>query len=107
MKSLLVPCITVLLKRRGSSLKELLRFMTSNNEDLVELGKQSFNPSISNFFKNNFNDQIYSITKQAIAVKIQSLLNSYTFTKITTSDKTINLKELIDEKKIIIFNLSK
>ena len=107
MKSLLVPCITVLLKREWSSLKDLLRFMTANNEDLIELGTKSINPSVASFFKVNFNDAIYSITKQSISVKIQSLLNSYPFTKIVTSKNTINLKELIDQKKIIIFNLSK
>jgi len=107
MKSLLVPCITVLLKREWSSLKDLLRFMTANNEDLVELWTKSINPSVADFFRTNFNDAIYSITKQSITVKIQSLLNSYPFTKIVTSNNTINLKELIDQKKIIIFNLSK
>ena len=107
MKSLLVPCIIVLLKRKNSSLKDLQRFMSDNNEDLVELGLKSINPSISNFFKYHFNDPIYSITKQSINVKIQSLLNSHIFTKITTSNKTINLKELIENEKIIIFNLSK
>lgn len=107
MKSLLVPCITVLLKRNWSSLKDLLRFMTADNEDLVELWMQSINPSVASFFKKNFHDAIYTITKQSISVKIQSLLNSYPFTKITTSENTINLKELVDDKKIIIFNLSK
>lgn len=107
MKSLLVPCITVLLNKENSSLKDLLRFMTSNNEDLVELWIKSLNPSIANFFKTNFHDPIYSVTKQSITVKIQSLLNSHTFTKIVTSNNTINLSELINQKKIIIFNLSK
>ncbi len=68
---------------------------------------QSINPSVASFFKKNFHDAIYTITKQSISVKIQSLLNSYPFTKITTSENTINLKELVDDKKIIIFNLSK
>jgi hypothetical protein len=81
--------------------------MGNNNEDLIEHGMQSKNPSIANFFRYHFNDQIYSITKQSISVKIQSLLNSHTFTKITTSKTTINLKELIEQNKIIIFNLSK
>ncbi|RLA71920.1 MAG: hypothetical protein DRG78_24555 [Epsilonproteobacteria bacterium] len=81
--------------------------MTANNEDLVELGTKSINPSVASFFRVNFNDSIYTITKQSITVKIQSLLNSYPFTKIVTSKNTVNLKELIDQKKIIIFNLSK
>jgi hypothetical protein len=37
MKSLLVPCIAVLLKRDNSSLRDLQRFMLENNEDLVLL----------------------------------------------------------------------
>ena len=37
MKSLLVPCIAVLLKRENSSLRDLQRFMLENNEDLIAL----------------------------------------------------------------------
>jgi len=107
MKSLLVPCITVLLKREWSSLKELQRFMSSDNVDLVELGCKSINPSIASFFRVNFNDPIYSITKQSISVKIQSLLNSYIFTKVVTANDSIDLKQLIEQKKVIVFNLSK
>jgi hypothetical protein len=107
MKSLLVPCIAVLLKRDNSSLRDLQRFMLENNEDLVALGTKSKNPAVAQFFKDNFNSPIYSITKQSIAVKIQSLLNSHIFTNITSVNETINLKGLISQKKIIVFNLSK
>ena len=107
MKSLLVPCIEVLLNRKNSSLRDLLRFMLEDNADLVELGKRSKNPSVSEFFNNQFHSPIYSITKQSIAVKIQSLLNSFVFTKITNVNKTIEIKSLILKKKIIVFNLSK
>jgi len=107
MKSLLVPCIAVLLKRDNSSLRDLQRFMLENNEDLVALWTKSSNPAVAQFFKDNFNSPIYSITKQSIAVKIQSLLNSHIFTNITSVNETINLKKLISQKKIIVFNLSK
>ena len=107
MKSLLVPCIAVLLKRNNSSLRDLQRFMLENNEDLVALWTKSGNPAVAQFFKDNFNSPIYSITKQSIAVKIQSLLNSHIFTNITSVNETINLKGLISQKKIIVFNLSK
>ena len=107
MKSLLVPCIAVLLKRENSSLRDLQRFMLENNEDLVALWTKSKNPAVASFYKDNFNSPIYSITKQSIAVKIQSLLNSHIFTKITSVNETINLKWLISQKKIIVFNLSK
>jgi len=107
MKSLLVPCIAVLLKRDNSSLRDLQRFMLENNEDLIALWTKSSNPAVAQFFKDNFNSPIYSITKQSITVKIQSLLNSHIFTNITSVNETINLKELISQKKIIVFNLSK
>ena len=107
MKSLLVPCIWVLLKRDNSSLRDLQRFMLDNNDDLVALWTKSKNPSVASFFANNFNSPIYSITKQSIAVKIQSLLNSHIFTNITSVNQTINLKWLISSKKVIVFNLSK
>ncbi len=107
MKSLLVPCIWVLLKRENSSLRDLQRFMLENNEDLVALWTKSKNPAVAMFFRDNFNSPIYSITKQSIAVKIQSLLNSHIFTNITSVNETINLKGLISQKKIIVFNLSK
>ncbi len=107
MKSLLVPCIWVLLKRDNSSLRDLQRFMLENNEDLIALWTKSNNPAVAQFFKENFNSPIYSITKQSIAVKIQSLLNSHIFTNITSVNESINLKGLISQKKIIVFNLSK
>jgi len=107
MKSLLVPCIWVLLRRENSSLRDLQRFMLWNNEDLIELWKKEKNPAVAEFFANSFNSPIYSITKQSIAVKIQSLLNSHIFTNITTTEQTINLKSLINTKKVIVFNLSK
>jgi hypothetical protein len=44
MKSLLIPTIMVLLDLKGSSIKELLRFMDDDrNEDLVALGLKSRN----------------------------------------------------------------
>jgi hypothetical protein len=44
MKSLLIPSIMVLLDLKGSSIKDLLRFMDDErNDDLVALGLKSKN----------------------------------------------------------------
>ena len=51
MKSLLVPCIRVLLKRDNSSLRDLQRFMLENNEELIALWTQSKNPSVASFLQ--------------------------------------------------------
>jgi hypothetical protein len=108
MKSLLVPCIGVLLRRKESTIQDLIRFMDDErNGDLIALGMQSHNPSHVKFFESTFHNPIYSITKQSISAKIQSLLNSYYFTQITSVTKPIDLKRLINSRKLIIFNLSK
>jgi hypothetical protein len=52
MEALLIPSISVLLKRRGSTLLDLQRFMNDQrNGDLVRLGERSDNPAQRLFFR--------------------------------------------------------
>jgi hypothetical protein len=117
MKSLLIPSIMVLLDLKWSSIKDLLRFMDDErNEDLVALGLKSKNEWVREFFQDSFYSSMYSLTKQSISLKLQSLLNSEIFRKVLCSndfsywgsrDNSIDLRELINKKKILLFNLSK
>jgi hypothetical protein len=55
MEALLIPSISVLLKRRGSTLLDLQRFMNDQrNGDLVRLGERSDNPAQRLFFRDRF-----------------------------------------------------
>jgi len=108
METLLNPCISTLLRRKNSTLRDLQRFMNDElNKDLVEEGLNSPNPAHRDFFKYAFYNKTYTPTKQSIFTKIQSLLNSKIFHNLVIGKSTIDLEKLINEKKIIIFNLSK
>jgi len=109
METLLVPCITILLHRPGSTLFDLQRFMNDEgNADLVELGKHSDNPGQATFFKTLFSEASYKATKISIATKCQSLLNNRTFSRIIASPKsTVDLEDAINKGKAIVVNCAK
>jgi hypothetical protein len=108
MQTLLIPCISVLLSHDDFSIMDLQRFMNDDsNSDLVNLGKNSKNPSHANFFEAAFFNKTYSVTKQSIYTKIQSLINNSYFYNFITKPSTIDLEKELNSKKLIIFNLSK
>ncbi len=108
MSALLMPCITTLLRKKWSSLCDLQTFMNDDlNSSLVELWKQSPNPSHRHFFTSEFQHSIYRNTKASLYSKIQSLLNSQTFYNLVIGENTLNLEEIINSGKLILFNLSK
>lgn len=108
MEALLVPCLTVLLLRPDSTLLDLQRFMNDErNSDLVELGKASQNQAQRLFFRDRFYERTFSVTKASISTKLQSLLNSQIFYNLTVGRSTVDVEELLNSKKLVIFNLSK
>ncbi len=108
MRAIIMPCVATLLRKGNSSLIDLQTFMDDNlNKDLVNLGKQSPNPSHRNFFLTQFYNATYKRTKSSIFTKIQSLLNSHTFYNLVTGKSSINIEKAMNEGKVIIFNLSK
>jgi len=108
METLLKAVLSVLLIREGSTLLDLQKFMRDDeNEELIAFAVQSSNQGQRHFFTNAFLDKNYTATKNALYTKIQSLLNSETFYRLTIGKSTVNLRELMNSKKTIIFNLSK
>lgn len=107
MRTLLIPCISVLLRKGNSSIRELQTFMDDDrNSHLVSLGKSSPQKDHRDFFHNGFHHKNYSVTKQSLYTKIQSLLNYRVFADFIARPSTINLEEWMDKKGIILFNLS-
>ncbi|MBL1430675.1 MAG: type IV secretion system DNA-binding domain-containing protein [Robiginitomaculum sp.] len=108
MESLLLPCLTVLLHRDGSDLSDLVRFMDKGrNRDLVNYGIQHL-PFDEHriFFETQFFSQHFDSTKEALRNRFQSLINIPTIKQFTCGSSTFDLESLIDQKKIIVFNLS-
>lgn len=108
METLLIPCISVLLRLEKTSIKDLQIFMDDErNGSLVNHGKQSPNEAHREFFQNAFFNKSYSPTKQSIYTKIQSLLNSPGFSNFIAKPSTLDLEKELNGKKLILFNLSK
>ena len=108
MKAVLVPCISTLLRKGGSDIYELQRFMNDKvSTDLVTLGKQSPIRGHKSFFDQEFYNESYEMTKNAISAKLQVFLNDPTFASLVTGKSTINLEQEVNTKgKIIIFKLT-
>lgn len=108
MGTLLKAMIAVLLQRPDSTLQDLQRFVDDEqNEDLVQYAVQNSPKGKRDLFESGFYRKSYSPTKQALYTKLQDLFNSQTFYDLTVGKSTLNLKEIMDSRKTVIFSLSK
>lgn len=108
MGTLLKAVLTILLQKEDSTLKDLQVFMRDDeNADLLAYAIEHSPTGQRHFFENAFSDKTYKPTKNALYTKIQDLLNSQIFYDITIGKSTLNIRELMDSKKTVIFNLSK
>ncbi len=107
MRAILTPCISTLLRKGGASLVDVMRFMDDKeNQDLVELGKESPILTHRQFFHNKFNSNRYTSTKISIYTRLFNLLNSPTFYNLVTGKSTFDLKGAMEQGKIVLFNLA-
>jgi len=109
MKMLLTPCIAVLMRREGSTLFDLQRFMIDGmNDDLVALGQQSPNEAEARFFtvESGFQRKTLRTTREAVYDRLQQLLGKSTFLNFTCGKSTIDLEHCFNSGKVILFNLS-
>ena len=107
MKTILGHCITVILRKKDGSINDLLRFMTSNNTDLIDLGAKDHNQTTANFFRNDFENETYKHTKNGIYDRLQGLLKNQIFAGLTTGKSTVNIPNSINTNKVVILNLSR
>jgi energy-coupling factor transporter ATP-binding protein EcfA2 len=105
MQSILQPCLDIIAKQKGD-LKDLQRFvLDGENEALLEIGKQD--PKHRDFFSFKFSQNNLGISKSGIYQKLQFLLGLSAFSDLFCGKSTLDLVKAIEQKKIIIFNLSK
>ncbi|TAN72756.1 MAG: DUF87 domain-containing protein [Magnetospirillum sp.] len=108
MGALLVPCISTLLLRPGSSIRDLQTFMDDRrNADLIAAGSMSALPIQRDFFRYKFADKQFDSTKAALFTRIQSLLNSPVLYRLLVGRSTLDLEAAVNAGKIIIFSLPK
>ena len=108
MKTILGHCITVILRKKDSSIRDLLRFMTNtDNADLIDLGTKDHNQTTADFFRNEFENETYKHTKNGIYDRLQGLLKNQIFAGLTTGKSTVNIPNSINTNKVVILNLSR
>ncbi len=108
MEVLITPLVYTLLRKGDSGIDELVRFLDDkNNEDLIELGFQSPIKEHRNFFRNQFSQEKFNRTKEALSSKLQIFLNNPIFANFLTGESTFNLEKALNNKKIIIFRFPK
>lgn len=109
MVTLLLNCIKVLLDRRGSTLRDLQRFMDDEtNEDLVAFGAACTHyEGTAPFFQRRFRGKRLEMSKGSIAGKLDQLFSINTFLSLTCGPSTVDLRQLVEARKIIVFNLAK
>lgn len=108
MDAVLKPCIATLLRMGDTDLRDLKRFMDDrNNADLVAIGQQSPDEEHRSFFRSGFSDKCYRVTKNAVFIKIQSLLNSPVFRRLTVGKSTVNLEWQLNNGGVVIFDFPK
>jgi len=83
MNAILYPCINVLLRRNNSSLADLKRFMNDEqNQDLIKEGLKLDNHILRDFFSNKFQNKTLNVSKHAIEMRLQTLLNDPLFQRL-------------------------
>lgn len=106
MNAILYPCVATLLRRKDSSLIDLKRFMNDEeNSDLIEEWMKLENQLHRRFFTKKFKSKSLWISKHAIEMRLQVLLNDPILQRLLTWAYSIDLESLIQQRKIIIFRL--
>lgn len=110
MLALLQNCIPVLLEHEGATLRDLLDFMGTGDrhEKWLERAKQSRNELRRDFFTSGeFESTKYNATKGSLQTKLRSVLSSEAEQRFFLGRNTFDLEALINDRKVIIFNLAK
>ncbi|MDB4727841.1 DUF87 domain-containing protein [Saprospiraceae bacterium] len=108
MEMILLPIVHTLVRKKDGCLADIYRFLNDkDNADLIELGKSSPNEAISYFFNHRWSEYTLTPSKEGLEKRIFNILTIGAFGKLTTGKTSIDLRKAIDEKKLIIFNLSK
>jgi hypothetical protein len=108
MRTIILPCLMVLLDWPGATIRDLRRFMDDTlNQRLVAFAETCHHyEDVPEFFTHDFHSKHYKDTKNAVQAKLPSLFASGKFARLTCGPSTFMLEKAIEEKKVIIFNLA-
>lgn len=109
MEAIIEACVETLLRREGSTIADLKRFMDDKqNQDLVEKGASIPNVERSNLMQTRFRtDGKIISTKGSVYYRLQKLLGNSEFRRLLVGESTLDLERELNSGKVIICNVSK
>lgn len=120
MNTLLINTLPVLMKLEGASVYDLLNFLEpipkkqdGNSENKAKhyldfARKNIKNPEMLGFLEGQFiSDESYNRTKSSLHTRLRSVFSSTIMQGVMRGKRTINLDELIDQRKLIVLDISK
>jgi hypothetical protein len=107
METILRECIRVLLRRPGSTLNDLYRFMEpAMAQDLQKLATAHPDPFVADWFRHQFAGDSLRHAKAGIANRLRSLLGPLGFRSFTVGKSTIDLEAAIAARKVVLVSLA-
>lgn len=110
MVTVLKPVIATLLHMEGSSFTDLVRFLDDDPSEyqtyLSYAKKVLTNPMQLEALNKDFLKDSFNPTKLSIKTKIRNLLNDDFFFNFLVGESTLDLKQALDNKAVVIFDLS-
>lgn len=108
MDGMLYNMLHTLYRKENSSLLDLVQFVDdAQNAALVKLGSQTDNYVIKDYFANKFIKPGMEVTKHGLANRLNNFLAAQSLQRLLVGKTTINIKKTIQQRKCLIFNLSK
>lgn len=112
MNALLKNILPIIVKYPNSSIYDLLAILDPTNEKAekyINFAKKSFkNKNMLDFLQGQFlEDTSYQRTKNAMLTRLQAIFSSILMQAFMVGKTTIHLEQLINQRKLIIFNISK
>lgn len=112
MNALLKNTLPVLMKYPRSSVYDLLDFLSSQDtkaSKYIEYANKHFlNRSMLDFLNGQFVlDTSYKRTKMAMQTRLHTLFSTTLMQRLSRGRSTFNIEQLINHRKLIVFNISK
>ncbi len=112
MNALLKNTLPVLVKYPNSSVYDLIDFLSESQkkfEKYLSFAYRHFkNKAMLEFLQGQFvSDKSYKRTKNSMLTRLQSIFNTTLMQAVLKGKSTINLEDLINQKKLIVFDISK
>ena len=117
MDALLKSVLPVIIKLENSSIYDLIDFLEPKQDDTLNekvykyldfANKHIKNKGILDFLNGQFiHDDSYNRTKLSIHTRLRNLFNSTIMQAVMVGKSTLNIEQLIEQRKLLVFNFPK